>query len=147
MKQTFSYHDALIALSTIVSWADGERQDPEIDATVEMVAYERISTRTIENYETKTERITKEEDIFRLAIGALLAEPVYKRANACAWMYKIALLASDKTTDVDGDQWIDSAKHLDQEELNWINKACKSLEVSGKELNEAYKKLPIIRTL
>lgn len=147
MKQTFSYHDALIALSTIVSWADGERQDPEIDATVEMVAHERISTKTIENYETKTERITKDEDIFRLAIGALLGEPVYKKANACAWMYKIALLASDKTTDVEEDHWIDSAKHLHQQELNWINKACKSLEISGKELNEAYKKLPIIHTL
>lgn len=147
MKQTFSYHDALIALSTIVSWADGERQDPEVDATIEMVAHERISEKTIEKYQEKTERITKDDDIFLLAIGALLKEKSYKRANACAWMYKIALLASDKNTEVEGDTWVDSSKHLDQEELDWINKACKSLEVSGKEMNDAYKRLPIIHTL
>ena len=147
MKQTFSYHDALIALSTIVSWADGERQDAEVDATIEMVAHEKISEKTIEKYQEKIERITKDEDIFRLAIGALLGESIQKRATACAWMYKIALLASDKTTEKEGDHWVDSAKHLDQKELNWINKACKSLEVSSKDLNEAYQKLPVIHTL
>ncbi|MCP4522474.1 MAG: hypothetical protein GY827_12405 [Cytophagales bacterium] len=147
MKQTFGYHDALIALSTIVSWADGERQDPEVDATIEMVAYERISEKTIEKYQQKTERITKEEDIFRLAIGALLNESQQRRANACAWMYKVALMASDKSTDVKGEHWVDSAKHLDQEELDWINQACKGLEVSEEDMAEAYKKLPTIHTL
>ncbi len=43
MAYEFDYHEALLALTTIVAWADGENQDAEVDARVQMIVHEKIT--------------------------------------------------------------------------------------------------------
>ena len=147
MDQSFNYEEALLGLTTIVAWADGENQSSEVDARVKMMFHENISSDTLEEYSLKHERISDHENVFRLCIASLKKSASSEKAKACAWMYQVALVASNgKDGDLDyiEDTWEANNSNLDNEELQWINRARQELGVSLSEQKYEFEKLPKI---
>ncbi len=147
MEQSFSYEEALLGLTTIVAWADGENQSSEVDARVKMMFHEKISTDTLESYREKHERIINHEDVYLLSIAALKNKSAAEKAKACAWMYQVAIVAStgkDGDLDYIEDKWEAHNENLENEELVWINKARADLGVSLAQQKYEFDKLPDI---
>ena len=147
MDQSFSYEEALLGLTTIVAWADGENQSSEVDARVKMMFHEKISAETLEEYSAKHERISDHENVYRLCIAALTNKSSADKAKACAWMYQVAMVASNgKDGDLDyiEDTWEANNSNLDNDELKWINKAREDLGVSLSQQKYEFEKLPKI---
>ncbi len=149
MKQTFNHHEALLALTSVVAWADGENQIQEIDACVQMFAHEGIREKAIETFNEKAERINDDDKIYRLAIATMKTQKPRLRVKAVAWMYQVAAVASSS---VNGEEsnveiWETSSKNIDSEEIEWINRARKDLEVSLSDLKEGLAEMPEIQRL
>ena len=49
----FTYDESLLGLSTIIAWADGNNETPEVDARVQMIFEEKITDDSIESYKNK----------------------------------------------------------------------------------------------
>ena len=147
MEQSFSYQEALLGLTTIVAWADGENQSSEVDARVKMMFHEKISTETLESYKDKHDRISNHDDVYLLSISALKMRSATEKAKVCAWMYQVAIVASNgKEGDLDyiEDKWEGHNENLDNEELVWINKTREDLGVSLAQQKYEFDKLPDI---
>ena len=141
----FTYDEALLGLTTIIAWADGNNETPEVDARVQMIFEENISDDSIDSYKGKYQNIGNLEDVFNESMSTLENEPVAKQANALAWMWKVANIASQGTDEMYGhieDVWKDKTKNVDIEELVWINKAKKHLKLPLEDFKSAFAALP-----
>lgn len=147
MDQSFNYEEALLGLTTIVAWADGENQSSEVDARVKMMFHEGISADTLQDYSEKHERIGDHNDVYRLCVASLKTKSASEKAKACAWMYQVAMVAANgKDGDLDyiEDTWEANNSNLDNVELEWINKARADLGVSLAQQKYEFEKLPKI---
>lgn len=146
----FTYDEVLLGLTTIVAWAGGNNETPEVDARVQMIFEEKICDDSIESYKNKYKETGSLDDVFTKCIESLKKEPVEKQANALAWMWKVASVASQGTDETYGhidDFWADRTKNVDIHELSWINKAKKSLKLPLDEFKKAFALLPTTKKI
>jgi hypothetical protein len=145
MVHVLNYQEALLALTTIVAWADGENQDAEVDARVQMIVKEKISTLTFDQFKIKYDNITDFEELYKLAINSIKLLPETKKSRALAWMWQIANVADlgikDKLYYIE-DVWENKKDNVDLNELHWINRAKKDLGISVDDFKTAFHSLP-----
>ena len=141
----FTYDESLLGLTTIVAWAGGHNETPEVDARVQMIFEEKISDDSIESYRKKYQDLRTLEGVFDSSISSLKNEPIEKQANALAWMWKVANVASEGTDETYGhidEDWKDRNKNVDLNELQWINNAKKALKLPLEDFKNAFAALP-----
>lgn len=146
----FTYDEALLGLTTIVAWADGNNETPEVDARVQMIFEEKISDDSIESYKNKYKDLGTLEGIFDSSISSLKNEPIEKQANALAWMWKVANIASEGTDETYGhidEVWKDKTANVDLKELQWINNAKKALSLPLEDFKKAFAILPTTKKI
>ena len=146
----FTYDEVLLGLTTIVAWADGNNETPEVDARVQMIFEEQISDDSIESYKNKYKTLGTLEGVFDSSISSLKNESVEKQANALAWMWKVANIASQGTDETYGhidEVWKDSTANVDLKELHWINSAKKALKLPLADFKKAFAILPTTKKI
>jgi hypothetical protein len=144
MVHTFDYQEALLALTTVVAWADGENQDAEVDARVQMIIEEKINDSTFDTFKIKYDEINDFEKLFELAILTLTPLSTEQKSRALAWMWQIANVASEGMQgrlDYIEDVWKNSKENVDLAELQWINRAKKDLKVGIEDFKSSFSKL------
>lgn len=155
MKMKFSYNEALLGLTSVVSAADGVFRKAETDARVHMVINEKISTVEIDAFKSKYDDLKSIQETYELAIESLQNESMDLKAKALAYMYLIANVASDEedneVTDLDHleelEEYINDDKYVDLEELVWINKAKKDLKISLSAMKSEFSKIPAAKRI
>lgn len=155
MKVKFSYNEALLGLTSVVSAADGVFRKAETDARVHMVINEKISTAEIDSFKSKYDELNSIEDTYNAAIESLQGEHIDLKAKALAYMYLVANVASDEddneVTDLDHleeiEDYINDDKYVDLEELVWINKAKKDLKISLNAMKQEFNKIPAAKRI
>ncbi len=144
MTHKLDYRESLMALTTIVAWADGENQDAEVDARVQMILEEKISDTVIDAFKIKYDEIGSNEKLFELAVLALNGESTEKKAGALAWMWQVANVAEEGVRgrlDYIEDVWKNNKDNVDLAELKWINRAKKDLDVELADFKTAFSKI------
>lgn len=144
MVHTLDYHEALLALTTIVAWADGENQAAEVDARVQMIVEEKISNSTFDSFKIKYDEIDDFEKLFEVAILTLAPLSIEQKSRALAWMWQIANVAEEGIQgrlDYIEDVWKNDKKNVDLKELAWINRAKKDLKIGLEDFKTAFSKL------
>lgn len=144
MTHKLDYNEALMALTTIVAWADGENQDAEVDARVQMILEEKISDTLIDAFKIKYDEIGDNEKLFGLAILAINNENTEKKAKALAWMWQVANVAEEGVRgrlDYIEDVWKSNKDNVDLAELKWINRAKKDLAIDLADFKIAFSKI------
>lgn len=155
MKVKFSYNEALLGLTSVVSAADGVFRNAETDARVHMVINEKISTTEIDSFKSKYDELENIDETYSSAIESLQTEPADLKAKALAYMYLVANVASDEedneVTDLDHleeiEDYINDDKYVDLEELVWINKAKKDLKISLSAMKQEFEKIPAAKRI
>jgi replicative superfamily II helicase len=145
MVNEFNYQEALLALTTIVAWADGENQDAEVDARVQMIVKEKISNLTLDQFKIKYDEINDFEKLYNLAINSIQGLPNTEKSRALAWMWQIANVADLGTKDklyYIEDKWKNKNHNVDLNELHWINRAKKDLKINIDDFKTAFESLP-----
>ena len=145
MVHKFDYQEALLALTTVIAWADGENQDAEVDARVQMIVEEKISDTTFDAFKVKYDEINDFEKLFELAILTLNPLSCEEKGRALAWMWQVANVAEEGVRgrlDYIEDVWKSNKDNVDLEELQWINRAKKDLNVGLEDFKTAFSKLP-----
>tara|TARA_B100000809_G_scaffold131728_1_gene129472 strand:- start:253 stop:708 length:456 start_codon:yes stop_codon:yes gene_type:complete len=145
MVNKLDYQEALLALTTIVAWADGENQDAEVDARVQMILEEKISNSTFDTFKIKYDEINDFEKLFELAILSLKPRSIEEKSKVLAWMWQIANVAAEGINgrlDYTQDVWKNSNDNVDLGELKWINRAKKDLEINLADFKTAFNKIP-----
>jgi hypothetical protein len=144
MVHTLNYQEALLALTTIVAWADGENQAAEVDARVQMIVEEKINTSTFDSFKVKYDEVNDFEKLFEAALVTLAPLSIEERSRALAWMWQIANVAKEGVEgrlDYAEDVWKNDNKNVDLKELAWINKAKKDLKIGINDFKAAFSKL------
>jgi hypothetical protein len=146
-KILFDYYEALLGLGTIAAWADGKKQDSEIDASVSMLMNENVPQSSIRSFKKKYDLLQEIEYIYELSVDALLKEDERRRARALSWMWQIANVSDEEDEDKysfleDEVQWRNAVDHVDLNEIKWINKAKKDLKVSLELFKQEFANLP-----
>ena len=54
MNDKFTYHEALLGLTTIVAWSNGENMKSQVDSRVNMILNEGISNTEIDVFKAKS---------------------------------------------------------------------------------------------
>lgn len=147
MIEKFTFHEALLGLTHLVAWADGENQGSELDAKVQMLITEQIAESTIDDFKSKHEELSSYEETFNYSMSTLKEESKENQAKACAWMWQIAIIAgvgTDGELDYDIDVWKQDDSKVENEEKNLVEKAMKTLDISSADLKSAFEKLPKI---
>lgn len=150
MIENFSYHEALLGLTYVVGWADGENQNSETDVKVQMIMHEGIGNSTLEDFKLKMNVLQEHEATFNHAIKTLKQVSKEQQLAACAWMFSIAIVASSGTQgelDYDSDNWITSSENIDEEEKIWVDRALKELNVKENDVKSAFRALPEIKRI
>lgn len=155
MKVKFSYNEALLGLTSVVSGADGVFRKAETDARVHMVMHEKIPTTEIDSFKSKYDELKDVNETYNTSIEALKEEHASMKAKALAYMYLVANVASDdednEVTDLNHlegiEDYINDDKYVDLEELVWINKAKKDLNVSLDAMKEEFSKIPAAKRI
>lgn len=150
MDIKFNFHDALLGITTIVAWADGENQKSELDARVQMILHEEMDPKTIDAFKVKYNKIADKEKVFEASVEALQELTHEDRVKACAWAYQIAVIAksgADGELDYDMDTWQKNEVNIDPEEKLWIDKTLKALDVKAEEVLIALGALPDVRRI
>lgn len=150
MDVKFNFHDALLGITTIVAWADGENQKSELDARVQMILHEEMDSRTIDSFKAKYNQIDDKEKVFEASVEALKELNHEDRIKACAWAYQIAVIAkvgADGELDYDMDTWRINEVNVDPEEKYWIDKTLNALGVSPEEVLVALGALPDVKRI
>ena len=145
MASTLDYQEALLALTTIVAWADGENQAAEVDARVQMIVEEKISNDTFDSFKTKYDEINDFEKLFEMALSSLQPLSIEEKGKALAWMWQIANVAKEgvkRSLDHIENIWKKSNNNIDLDELVWINRAKKSLKINLDDFKIAFQKIP-----
>jgi hypothetical protein len=136
--------EAFFVLSRILSWADGEQQEAELDALTTLRLTERLD---VEVYDRLDALGDDETHLFDLAIAALREAPLDTRARACAWMLMTAMVASVGATTTGEIAWGTTLANVSPEEQAWITRAQKALGVVESDLETAFRRIPRIRII
>lgn len=154
MEYKFTYKDALLGLTTVVAWADGKNQGPEIDTRVAMILEEGITNDEFNSFKKKYDEINSLEFTFQQSIKGLLKLTKEEQAKAIAWMWEIANVSTpDEEEMIDLSQletvenWQKHPDYVDLEELVWINRAKKELNLSVAEIKVAFALLPAAKRI
>ncbi len=155
MEVKFSYNEALLGLTLIVSAADGVLRKPETDARVHMVLNEQITTAEIDAFKSKHNQLGSTKELYSVSIKSILNQDLDRKAKVLAYMYMVANVASkeqeEEATDLDHleemEDYINDDKYVDLEELIWINKAKKDLKVNLVTMKEEFSKIPATKRI
>jgi hypothetical protein len=146
MLDKFTYNEALLGLTTIIAWSDGENHKSQIDVRVNMILNEGITNTEIDIFKSKYEEINSFDKIYKNSIEALKKESAEKQNRAMAYMWQIAAVSSPKeeTLDLDyiTDNWENKTGYVDLEELKWINMARHDLGVKLSDFKREFAALP-----
>ena len=157
MKIKFSYNEALLGLTSVVSAADGVFRKAETDARVHMVITEKISNSEIDAFKSKYDELENFQETYDSAIDSLKDETIELKSKALAYMYLVANVTSDNGDDDNEvidlnhleeiEDYINDDKYVDLEELVWINKAKKDLNISLSEMKTQFNKIPAAKRI
>jgi hypothetical protein len=147
MMDKFTYNEALLGLTTIVAWSDGENHKSQIDIRVNMILNEGISNTEIDAFKAKYEEINSFDKIYKLSIEALKKVDSDKQSRALAYMWQIAAASTsqeDEALDLDHitDNWMGQTGYVELEELRWINHTRKDLGVKLDDFKREFAALP-----
>lgn len=147
MIDKFTFHEALLGLTTIIAWSDGENHKSQIDSRVNMILNEGISNTEIDIFKAKYDEINAFDRIYENAINSLKKESYEKQIRALAYMWQVANVStSDSDDDLDleyiTDNWINNKGYVELSELKWINQARKDLGVKLEDFKKEFAALP-----
>ena len=150
MDFTFTVKEAFLGLSTVITWADGDNQKSEMDALVQMMEYEKISSSDLDAFKVKYDQINDFETVFLMSVRVLQNQPIELKYRSLAWMWSVANVADENSEgrlDFIEDVWENDPKNVDLDELRWINRAKRLLAVDLDGFKKTFKKLPKIQRI
>lgn len=148
MNDKFTYHEALLGLTTLVAWSNGENLQSQVDSRVNLILNEGITNTEIDVFKGKYEQIDSFDKIYRISLEALrLVEPE-KQNKALAYMWQVANVGtSDEDEEIDlghiTDDWINNKGYVELQELKWINMAKKDLKINLDDFKKEFAELPL----
>lgn len=145
MRESFSEKEALLGLATVITWADGENQRSEIDVLVQLMVEEKITDKEFESFKLKYDEIDDFETVFLMSISVMQNKKLDDRSRALAWMWQVANVADENSEgrlNYIEDVWKNNTKNVDLDELRWINRAKRLLNVDLEDFKSAFNKLP-----
>ncbi len=145
MIDKFTYHEALLGLTTIVAWSDGELHRSEVDSRINMILNEGITTTEIDIFKSKYDEINSFERVYKNCIAVLKNEEYDKKNRALAYMWQLANLSnSEEELDLEyiTDSWMNNKGNVELAELKWINQARKDLDVDLEDFKKEFASLP-----
>lgn len=151
--KNFTFHEALLALHSIVAWADSKNDDAESDLRIRLKEFEGITKEEYAIFLEKWEWLDTKNEIFNLAIEQLNECSYKAKARACAWMWKTAIISSESAaeskyySDDKEYYWKTDKNNVSKKEDEWIDKAMEKLSVSAEDLNNECGKLPRIKRI
>lgn len=145
----FNFHEVLLGLTSVVANADGKNRDSEIEARVNMILNEEISTSTIDVFKSKYDELNSLDLTYQTCLDKLQKCSKEEQAKAAAYMWLVANVGT-KDTDEEVDlshleeveNWKNSSQYVDLEELVWINKLKKDLGLKVEDMKYAFANLP-----
>lgn len=144
MRESFSEKEALLGLATVITWADGENQRSEIDVLVQLMVEEKITDKEFESFKLKYDEIDDFETVFLMSISVMQNKKLDDRSRALAWMWQVANVADENSEgrlNYIEDVWKNNTKNVDLDELRWINRAKRLLNVDLEDFKSAFNKL------
>ncbi len=145
MRESFSEKEALLGLATVITWADGENQCSEIDVLVQLMVEEKITDKEFESFKLKYDEIDDFETVFLMSISVMQNKKLDDRSRALAWMWQVANVADENSEgrlNYIEDVWKNNTQNVDLDELRWINRAKRLLNVDLEDFKSAFNKLP-----
>lgn len=147
MIDKFTYHEALLGLTTIVAWSDGDNHKSQIDSRVSMILNEGITNTEIDIFKAKYDETNSFDKIYKSSIEALKKQDTEKQNRALAYMWQVANVStSDEDDDLDlghiTDNWVNNKEYVELSELKWINQARKDLKVNLDDFKREFAALP-----
>ena len=145
MKDIFNEKEALLGLATVITWADGENQRSEIDVLVQLMVEEKITDSDFESFKRKYDEIDDFETVFLMSISVIQNKSLDDRSRALAWMWQVANVADENSEgrlNYIEDVWKNDTKNVDLDELRWINRAKRLLNVDLEDFKSAFNRLP-----
>lgn len=148
MNDKFTYHEALLGLTTIVAWSNGENLQSQVDSRVNMILNEGITNTEIDVFKSKYEEVDSFDQIYKISLEALRLVEHEKQNKALAYMWQVANVGtSDEDEEIDlghiTDDWINNKGYVELEELKWINMAKKDLKINLEEFKREFAQLPL----
>lgn len=153
MDYKFTLHEALLGLTTVIAWADGENQSSQIDSRVTMILTESITNDEFNAFKKKYDELNSLEFVYLESIKALKKLSIESQAKGLAWMWEVANVATSEDEMVDlgqleqVEEWIKDKKYVQLDELKWINRAKKDLGLTVDEINKAFEILPAAKRI
>lgn len=152
MSTIFNYNETLLALTTLVAWADGENHPSEVDTRVTMILHEKIGNDELEDFQAKYNEIGDLEKVFEVAVASLNLHPKEGRAKAVAWMWQVANVSTnEEDEEIDlgyiDENWKNRSGYVALNELVWINKARKALDIDLELIKSEFSLLPATKRI
>lgn len=148
MIDKFTYHEALLGLTTIVAWSNGENMKSQVDSRVNMILNEGITNTEIDLFKTKYDEIDDFDKIYSISIESLEKVDIACQNKALAYMWQVANVGT-KEEDVEldlehiTDDWVNNKGYVELEELKWINQAKKDLKIDLDDFKKEFANLPV----
>ena len=147
MNDKFTFHEALLGLTTIVAWSNGENLQSQVDSRVNMILNEGITNTEIDVFKNKYDVINDFDKIYKISIESLLLVESEKQNRALAYMWQVANVGTseeDEHLDLGHitDNWINNKGYVELEELKWINQAKKDLNIDLDDFKKEFASLP-----
>lgn len=148
MNDKFTYHEALLGLTTIVAWSNGANLQSQIDSRVNMILNEGITNTEIDLFKNKYEEIGNFEKVYSISIETLKLVESEMQNKALAYMWQVANVGTseeDENLDLGHitDDWINNKGYVELEELKWINQAKKDLNTNLDDFKKEFASLPV----
>lgn len=148
MNDKFTYHEALLGLTTIVAWSNGENMQSQIDSRVNMILNEGITNTEIDLFKNKYEEINNFDKVYSISIEALKLVEAEKQNKVLAYMWQVANVGTtEEDTHLDlghiTENWINNKGYVELEELKWINQAKKDLNTNLDDFKKEFESLPV----
>ncbi len=154
MDYKFTFEEALLGLTTVVAWADGDNQEAEVDTRVTMILNEGITNDQFNAFKEKYDEINSLEFTYQECIKGLSKLTVEKKAKALAWMWEVANVGTPDEEDMVDlgnleavEEWQKRNNYVGLDELTWINRAKKELNVSLTDIKKAFSELPAAKRI
>ena len=152
MNDKFTYHEALLGLTTIVAWSNGENMQSQIDSRVNMILNEGITNTEIDVFKSKYDTINDFEKIYTIGIEALKLVESEKQNRALAYMWQVANVGTTEEDEVIDlghitENWINHKGYVELEELKWINQAKKDLAINLDDFKKEFSELPLTKRI
>lgn len=147
MNDKFTYHEALLGLTTIVASSTGKNMKAQVDSRVNMILNEGISNTEIDVFKAKYDEIDDYERVYNISIETLTKVDSTFQNKALAYMWQVANVSTteeDEEIDLEyiTDDWINNKGYVELEELKWINQAKKDLKINLDDFKTEFANLP-----